>query len=69
MAKWNATMPREAPRDDHVHFVLAVKSDDSRNELSGQISLLKAKLVWKLVNMRDESLIEAIDDLLPNGAP
>lgn len=68
MAVWKVTMPREAPKADHVHFVLAVKSGDSRHEFSGQISTLKAQMLSKLVNMRDESLIETLGDLLPDNA-
>ncbi len=68
MANWKATMPRETPKADYVHFVLAVKSGDSRHELSGQISTLKAQMLSKLVNMRDESLIETLGDLLPDNA-
>ena len=68
MTKWNATMPREKPKSDYVHFVLAVKSADSRHEMAGQISVLKAKLIFKLANMRDESLLETIGDLLPDNA-
>ena len=68
MANWKATMPREAPKDGHVHFVLAVKSGDSRHELSGQISTLKAQMLSKLANMRDESLIETLGDHLPDNA-
>lgn len=68
MAHWKATMPREAPKDDHVHFVLAVKSGDSRHEFTGQISTLKAQMLSKLANMREESLIETLGDLLPDNA-
>jgi len=68
MSHWKATMPREVPKDDHVHFVLAVKSGDSRHEFGGQISTLKAQMLSKLANMRDESLIETLGDLLPDSA-
>ena len=68
MAVWKVTMPREAPKAGYVHFVLAVKSSDARHEFSGQISTSKAQMLSKLANMRDESLIETLGDLLPDNA-
>lgn len=67
MAKWIATMPREAAKEDHVHFVLAIKPSASRMELSGQMSVMKANLLWRLANMRDESIFEKIGDIFSDN--
>lgn len=69
--KWKATLPRSNPQKGNVFFVFATKhSSGSRGEMTGEISLTKAQLVWKLVNMSDEKIAEAITgtafDMTPN---
>lgn len=56
-------MPRSKPKQDHAHFVFAIKNSEARAEASGEISMMKATMISKLIKMSDQDLINNIGSI------